>query len=616
MKGSAHTELEHGEHVHAIATYDVTTAAPGPRLVYRASFELGFEPPSPESSVVVDPSAARFAGTFASLDVPVPDSRLSNNDQGGGVVVVTLDGPREVREVAFAAAESFSHTTVNLLRIDKDVPAPKATVHAGVGTGNAAFLSGFTDVRFAIGVDGRELKKTAVAAVTVRGKPTGPRVGLADPAHSNDVTFFWPGPDDTGTDVEAGPAFAKALEAYLAEKPGDPSPSARLVLQSDQPCRFLLTAFATGASFAVDGFAFPELRASDLTDADALAARIRTAADPVSAHLRSAIGPAELLDGLNAVLAGDALYDPERFAEVTLSPATQAILTAGGDLTRLNRLLLQDAYPDLVASPAAKRVLRFAPGGVSEARVAVRLPAGATVSKATLSTQESLRSDRPADAQVAGPVGGERVGVHVDGSGTAAASVVVDEATAATGVALPLLAVASTTEVAVELQEDWQGAPSGKRLAAGTAALEAPGEAGWATVFFDRVVIPSGPVWIVLRAAKGEAVWLAAPADGGGLRVVRAPDRAPASETILAGLRPLYELFSRSGGAAEAPASVLEVGGTSVPAVRDGDRSTYDIRAALQAALAASATGAVELAFMSPVAGTITVYPPHVEFHL
>ena len=58
-----------------------------------------------------------------------------------------------------------------------------------------------------------------------------------------------------------------------------------VVMQSDQPCRFFLSAFDTGASFALDGFAFPLLVASDLLDADGLAARIHAAGDPVSAHV-------------------------------------------------------------------------------------------------------------------------------------------------------------------------------------------------------------------------------------------------------------------------------------------------------------------------------------------
>src|SRR5262249_23770624 len=74
---------------HALQTYDLTTAVAGPRTVYRASFDFGFELPSPESTVVVDPSAARVAGSFEPLDVVVPASAISADSPP----VVTLDGP-------------------------------------------------------------------------------------------------------------------------------------------------------------------------------------------------------------------------------------------------------------------------------------------------------------------------------------------------------------------------------------------------------------------------------------------------------------------------------------------------------------------------------------------
>ena len=54
--------------------------------------------------------------------------------------------------------------------------------------------------------------------------------------------------DRTETHADAGRAFGAALQAFLAAKAGDPSPTVRLVIQCDQPCTFALTAFDTGAS--------------------------------------------------------------------------------------------------------------------------------------------------------------------------------------------------------------------------------------------------------------------------------------------------------------------------------------------------------------------------------
>ena len=55
-----------------------------------------------------------------------------------------------------------------------------------------------------------------------------------------------------------------------------------------------------------------------------------------------------LVRDLNAVVCGPAVYEEKRFEQVDLGPETQELLKRapeGEDLQRLNRLLLQDAYP-------------------------------------------------------------------------------------------------------------------------------------------------------------------------------------------------------------------------------------------------------------------------------
>ena len=55
-----------------------------------------------------------------------------------------------------------------------------------------------------------------------------------------------------------------------------------------------------------------------------------------------------LVQALNKILRGDSIYEPTRFAGVTLRPETQSLITqspTGERLIRLNRLLLEDAYP-------------------------------------------------------------------------------------------------------------------------------------------------------------------------------------------------------------------------------------------------------------------------------
>lgn len=59
-----------------------------------------------------------------------------------------------------------------------------------------------------------------------------------------------------------------------------------------------------------------------------------------------------LVQELNSVIGGSLIYEKERFADVRLSEETQAFLNSrdrSGYLPRLNRLLLQDAYPLMIA---------------------------------------------------------------------------------------------------------------------------------------------------------------------------------------------------------------------------------------------------------------------------
>lgn len=107
----------------------------------------------------------------------------------------------------------------------------------------------------------------------------------------------------------------------------------------------------------------------EITDFAALAKRLESKADPVSAYLaerldengkkalaaaltgqkdsRQVIAP--LVKNINALAApGVSLYDEARFKGVPLREKTQALLASkptGADLARLNRMLLEDAFP-------------------------------------------------------------------------------------------------------------------------------------------------------------------------------------------------------------------------------------------------------------------------------
>lgn len=98
-------------------------------------------------------------------------------------------------------------------------------------------------------------------------------------------------------------------------------------------------------------------QAVDFKDVAALKAKINAAADPVSAYLKEKLGPAgsgetaALIQGLNQFIEGPSFFEASRFAKVKLSDhvarfAAQA--PTGHNRIRLNRLLIEEAYPGLI----------------------------------------------------------------------------------------------------------------------------------------------------------------------------------------------------------------------------------------------------------------------------
>lgn len=127
---------------------------------------------------------------------------------------------------------------------------------------------------------------------------------------------------------------------------------------------------ASGRILAFGGGSWA-LQASDIRGATTLIRQLQAPKDPVSDYLRTdrlsastrsaldawndATAPSEelqsavLLDLNEQVIAGAPLWDSTRFAQVALRSETQGLAgknPAGWDLQRLQRLLLEDAYPD------------------------------------------------------------------------------------------------------------------------------------------------------------------------------------------------------------------------------------------------------------------------------
>ena len=116
--------------------------------------------------------------------------------------------------------------------------------------------------------------------------------------------------------------------------------------------------------------------AGDFINLAALADKLKQPTNALSAYIATNLSPATLTAlanypgsvtntvstqtnleqnlsaSLNTLVCGQSLFDAQRFAGVTLQPATQKLLAqnpAGDALVRLNRLLLDDAFPQFVS---------------------------------------------------------------------------------------------------------------------------------------------------------------------------------------------------------------------------------------------------------------------------
>jgi len=96
----------------------------------------------------------------------------------------------------------------------------------------------------------------------------------------------------------------------------------------------------------------------DFLDFGKLSNQVKAGKDPVSAFLKpkidwALVNPELLVQGLNKQIDGPSFYDdPQRFEGVTLSPHVKAFALQNApthNRIRLNRLLLEEAYPGLIA---------------------------------------------------------------------------------------------------------------------------------------------------------------------------------------------------------------------------------------------------------------------------
>lgn len=275
------------------------------------------------------------------------------------------------------------------------------------------------------------------------------------------------------------------------------------------------------------------------------------------------------------------------------------------------------------ADYAEKRVLRFAGTAVETQRISIPLPGSATVTQATLTVATKLTpaelSDQAMDTVLQGDALTQTTGIHLGLARWAAQPVTPRQALTASGVMLALVGLTPNAQVTLELYADWQGQPAGEKLTAVTFSLAQSGQRRWQTVSFpEPVLLFAQPYWLLLKAVRGAALWLAQTGTPAVQMVIQETQRWQPLN-VIANTQGLLHWLTPVSAAQQAPFLALHIAETPVliPPVATDDRQTYELTAALNGALANKGTTALvdlPLAITTGAAGLLTLYPPVITY--
>lgn len=539
-----------------------TPVAGASRPVFRLAFTLRFALGPVTDRLEIDSDKCSLQGSFEPFDydaltIAEPSLKAALSTLSGAIVV-TLDGPREVRRIRLSSTRGIvGPKTVEIYRLDGSVLAEKPTVAAAVENRTAVFHDSFTDARFAIRIKtmgGVEAARTDdLAELQLRSYPMTPRLGLQTLKPPPEALFFWQTSGEVGKGVaaekgvvNAGKPLATELIRHLDaqmeslkanQREGGLVPSwlgVALCAESDAPCSLKITQLDVSYHLVVESF----------------------------------------------------------------------------------------------SSGAEKELLRFQGGKVIDRQTPFRLPLNALVKNAEIRMAESLRSEALLPQELNGaplfdPTG-RKEGIRLETGAWAAVRETPHEAMVVSGIALALMATRVKTEVLVQLREDWSNEPAGKTLAQGALMLEAAGKPSVMKALFPETpILPVAPVWILVKAIRGHAVWLIDPGTESVHLLADAAGGSLLTEVgALRSIRPLRGFITRLGDEQAAHLqATLRLGRFEIPlSGNHGEAATHDFTAALQGYLseqpASPLVSDLSLTFRSVAQGLITAYPPRIVFDL
>lgn len=483
--------------------------------------------------------------------------------------------PREVKvsgdAVAFEdkAIYLMQERMVKVYRVDGDAIADQPTLTAGNGED---FSDAFISERFAIkatDIQGnpKDLKENNIAQIWVQTYPTGPRIGVAEPVDSID---------------------AYSPSEFFWQLPGELRNAAQVDAVNEKA-------------------------------GEALAAALQRYLDAFMDHLRE-----------EAEKEGQQPAIPDCI-DVALVLESDAPCSVDLDFG-ITYWLVRESFPiphDQI-SPPDKQVLRFNGEKITTQTINVVLARDADVQSVALNMDLSFgrQPSTPLGNDLQAILTDRDRGVSIRQNRWVAQRVKPGKAISVSGVALGLMALEAKAEILVELQEDWNGIPSGKKLAQASILLADVGKPSFVRVdFHEKLTLYTQDYWILAKTAKGSALWITRPKTETTVKVFRASgEQTPVGYyTEIEGVKTFYTFFSRSTSAlAENPPLYLAVGDVPLETVSMEDETLWvesdEFRAALNTYLDNSSLEGtsipIPISFTTAVPGIITVYPPHIEFEM